>query len=87
MLEKLSGSSLDDLVRHYFYTPLGLRYATFRPLDRYTKDKVLPTQFDERWRHQLIHGYVHDETAALLDGVAGHALEDAAGFLDRRRDH
>lgn len=73
ILEKASGIPLDDLVRQYFYTPLGLRYTTYRPLDRFTADHIVPTQKDERWRHQLVHGFVHDETAALLGGVSGHA--------------
>lgn len=73
VLEKISGSSIDDLARQYFYTPLGLRYTDFRPLQHFPREKVVPTQMDDRWRQQLIHGYVHDETAALLGGVAGHA--------------
>lgn len=73
VLEKVSGIPLDDLVNQYFYTPLGLRYTSYRPLDRFPLDRIVPTQKDERWRHQLVHGYVHDETAALLGGVSGHA--------------
>lgn len=73
ILEKVSGIPLDDLVRQYFYTPLGLRYTTYRPLDRFPLDRIVPTQEDDRWRHQMVHGYVHDETAALLGGVSGHA--------------
>jgi CubicO group peptidase (beta-lactamase class C family) len=73
VLEKISGTRLDELARQYFYTPLGLRYTDFRPLEHYSRDKIVPTQMDDRWRHQLVHGYVHDETAALLGGVSGHA--------------
>lgn len=73
VLEKVSGIPLDDLVRQYFYTPLGLRYTTYRPLERFELDRIVPTQQDDRWRQQLIHGFVHDETAALLGGVSGHA--------------
>ncbi|PHN01805.1 serine hydrolase [Flavilitoribacter nigricans] len=73
VLESVSGIPLDDLVRQYFYTPLGLRYTTYRPLERFPLDRIVPTQDDDRWRHQKVHGYVHDETAALLGGVSGHA--------------
>lgn len=73
VLEKISGTKIDELARQYFYTPLGLRYTDFRPLEHYSREKIVPTQFDDRWRQQLVHGYVHDETAALLGGVSGHA--------------
>lgn len=73
VLEKVGGTSLDELINQYFYTPLGLRYTTYRPLERFTMDHIVPTQQDKRWRQQLVQGFVHDETAALLGGVAGHA--------------
>jgi CubicO group peptidase (beta-lactamase class C family) len=33
----------------------------------------VPTERDDRWRHRLVRGQVHDEMAATLGGVAGHA--------------
>ena len=35
--------------------------------------RIAPTENDTFFRHQLIHGYVHDQGAALLGGVGGHA--------------
>jgi CubicO group peptidase (beta-lactamase class C family) len=32
-----------------------------------------PTEEDRYWRKRLVQGTVHDEAAAMLDGVAGHA--------------
>lgn len=34
--------------------------------------RIAPTEFDP-WRNRLLIGEVHDENAAALDGVAGHA--------------
>ncbi|MCB0569998.1 MAG: serine hydrolase [Phaeodactylibacter sp.] len=73
LLEKEGSAGIDSLASRDFYGPLGLRRTLFNPLSQYPPDEIAPTQNDIRWRHQLIHGYVHDETAALFGGVAGHA--------------
>jgi len=73
LLEEKAGISLDSFADHNFYAPLGLQHTGFRPLMRWDSSQIAPTQNDRRWRHQLTHGYVHDETAALLGGVAGNA--------------
>lgn len=73
LLETKGGAGLDSLAKSGFYEPLGLRHACFRPLASVGLDRIVPTENDYRWRHQQVHGYVHDETAALLGGVAGHS--------------
>lgn len=73
LLEAKGGESLDELVYQHFYTPLGLRRTWYQPLSQLPIASIVPTQQDDRWRHQLLRGYVHDETAALMGGVAGHA--------------
>lgn len=73
LLEALGGKGLDTLAGEGFYEPLGLRHTRFKPRLHYQAERLVPTELDYRWRHQLVHGFVHDETAALLGGVAGHA--------------
>jgi CubicO group peptidase (beta-lactamase class C family) len=73
LLEHKGKNSLDSLAYKNFYQPLGLRYTLFKPLSAFPRRSIVPTQKDERWRYQLLQGYVHDETAGLLGGVAGHA--------------
>jgi CubicO group peptidase (beta-lactamase class C family) len=43
----------------------------FLPPDAWL-ERTAPTEFDP-WRNRLLQGEVHDENAAALDGVAGHA--------------
>jgi len=50
---------------------LGLGEVTYRPPAPW-RDRIAPTEFDS-WRGRLLVGEVHDENAAALDGVAGHA--------------
>jgi len=45
----------------------------YLPLDRIDKDRIVPTEQDYVYRSQLIHGTVHDQGAAMLGGVGGHA--------------
>jgi len=73
IVEAISGMPLEEYVHKEFYRPLGLVTAGFRPLDRFPKNQVSPTESEKLFRRQLIHGYVHDPGAAMFGGVAGHA--------------
>ncbi len=73
IVEAISGMPLEEYVYKEFYRPLGLVTAGFRPLDRFPKSQVAPTESEKIFRRQLIHGYVHDPGAAMFGGVAGHA--------------
>lgn len=72
-LEKSYGTSLHYLTQAHFYKSLGANNTTYLPLNKFEKEKIVPTAKDEGWRDQLLHGYVHDEGAALLGGIGGHA--------------
>lgn len=73
IIESLSCNTLDKYTDEVFYKPLGLKTMCFNPLDRIDPRNIVPTEKDDYFRHQLIHGYVHDQGAAMLGGVAGHA--------------
>jgi CubicO group peptidase (beta-lactamase class C family) len=46
---------------------------TYNPLKKVDKSELVPTENDKTFRKQLVHGYVHDQGAAMMDGVGGHA--------------
>lgn len=71
-IEHITGQPLDDYVMHNFYLPLCINMG-YKPLERFSLQQITPTENDTIFRHQLIHGYVHDQAAAMLGGVAGHA--------------
>ncbi len=73
IIEKQSGKDLDDFCNRYFYYPLQMDRCLFNPRKIFPVASLIPTARDDRWRKQLIQGYVHDESAALLSGVAGNA--------------
>ncbi len=73
IVERQAGEPLDQFVMDEFYKPLGMRTAGFNPRRRFNKDHIVPTEQDNYFRKTLLLGYVHDQGAALVDGVSGHA--------------
>lgn len=73
MVERLSGQPLDEYVSTHFYQPLGLSHISYNPWKHYPKERIIPTERDNYFRLQSVHGYVHDMGAAMLGGVSGHA--------------
>ena len=72
-IEKEYEKPLNKLVDEEFYQSLGANRTTYLPLQKFSKREIVPTEKDDYYRNQLIHGYVHDMGAAMLGGVGGHA--------------
>jgi beta-glucosidase-like glycosyl hydrolase/CubicO group peptidase (beta-lactamase class C family) len=71
ILERVSGRSLEDLIREEVLQPLGMTETMFNPPPS-LRSRIAPTEVDP-WRGRLVHGEVHDENAFALGGVAPHA--------------
>jgi beta-N-acetylhexosaminidase len=63
---------LDEFDREEIFQPLGMNHTCFNPPPRWQHHSA-PTEYDSTWRKRQIVGTVHDENAALLGGVSGHA--------------
>ena len=82
LVERLSGMALDLWCEEEIVRPLRADPMMFCPTaGRAQRDvmrpivdvsRIAPTEQDE-WRNRLLHGEVHDENAAAMGGVAGHA--------------
>jgi CubicO group peptidase (beta-lactamase class C family) len=72
VVESASGSTLDAFLQKEYFGPLGLRSTMYAP-PAARADQIAPTEIDTSWRHRLVRGEVHDENAAFLGGVSGHA--------------
>jgi CubicO group peptidase (beta-lactamase class C family) len=82
LVEKVAGAPLDKLGDSLFFAPLGMYNTRFLPLHTVQPQRIVPTEYDREFRRQLLRGHVHDQTAALLGGVSGHAgLFSTAGDL------
>ena len=73
IVEVVSGQTLDNYVSQTFYRPLKMESTGFKPSTYLPTMRIVPTETDAYFRHQVIRGDVHDEGAALMGGVAGHA--------------
>ncbi|MGB1039863.1 MAG: glycoside hydrolase family 3 N-terminal domain-containing protein [Flavobacteriales bacterium] len=73
IIENKTGRSLDYIADSLYYKPMGLQNTLYKPLAKFSKTQITPTELDTVFRNQLIHGYVHDQGAAMLGGVGGHA--------------
>ncbi len=73
MIKDITGLNQDQYVDSNFYSRLGLKNIGYQPRNKWPLEKITPTENDKVFRQQLIHGDVHDQGAAMLGGVAGHA--------------
>lgn len=73
MEEWLTGRPHNEWVDETIFAPLGAFHTGYRPLDRWSKSDIAPTEKDNFLRRQLVWGYVHDETANFSGGVQGNA--------------
>ena len=72
-IENYYNSSLHELTSKFVYGPLGANYTGYLPLNRFFADEIVPTEMDELFRQQEVRGYVHDQGAAMMGGIGGHA--------------
>lgn len=72
IIEKITTDSLQNYVGK-IYDQLGMSSTGYLPRRSISIDRIVPTEYDMSFRKQLLQGYVHDQGAALLGGVGGHA--------------
>ncbi len=72
-IEEKNGKPLDELARNFLYRPLGAMTTTYNPLEKFDKNRIIPSEDDTYYRYQRVQGYVHDMGAAMQGGVGGHA--------------
>lgn len=74
IIEKVTGTTLDRYVDSVFFRPLGMTNTMYNP-PHALWNRVVPTEVDSFWKktYAPVHGRVHDENAATLGGVSGHA--------------
>jgi len=74
MVETVTGLPMDVYLNVKVYKPMGLTNICFNPLSHgFDKSQIAPTEKDEKFRKQVVQGYVHDQTAALFGGNGGNA--------------
>ena len=73
VVEAIVKLPMDLYLAKEFYAPMGLQRTLYQPLQRYSKQEIMPTASNDFLRRQDLCGYVHDEAAACLGGISGNA--------------
>ncbi len=73
IVEKLTGEDFESYLKANFYDPIGAATLTYRPLRFFDRSRIAPTERDTFFRMTQLHGAVHDEGAAMMNGVSGNA--------------
>ena len=73
IVERITGTTLDRYVTNCFYRPMGLETIGYQPIGKISYSRIVPSTDEKGFRNQVLRGYVHDQGAAIMGGVAGHA--------------
>jgi CubicO group peptidase (beta-lactamase class C family) len=72
VVEHITGEPIDRYLAEHLFGPLGMPATRYLPPRSWRAD-LAPTEVDTFFRHRLLIGEVHDESAARLGGVSGNA--------------
>lgn len=78
LLKRVAEQKLDRQIetylKYYVYKPLGMSNTSYNPTrNGFTRSRIAPTEIDSMYRKATVHGTVHDQVAAMVGGVGGHA--------------
>ncbi len=73
VVKNITGVDFEDYLKINYYEPIGANSLTFNPKRFYNLDQIVPSERDTFFRMTQLHGQVHDEGAAMLGGLSGHA--------------
>jgi uncharacterized protein YbbC (DUF1343 family)/CubicO group peptidase (beta-lactamase class C family) len=70
LVERVTGTTLDDYCAKKIFSPLRMTHTRFLPPAAW-RPKIAPTEYDENGK--MLRGVVHDPRSRRMGGVAGHA--------------
>ncbi len=73
IVEEETQQPLPQYLNTSFYKKLGMSTMGYLPRKNFPLSRIVPTELDKVYRKQLVHGDVHDQGAAMLGGIGGHA--------------
>ncbi|VAW24016.1 beta-glycosyl hydrolase / Uncharacterized esterase [hydrothermal vent metagenome] len=73
IIENLTNTDYETYLKKNFFFPLGAYTITYNAFKHFPQKRIVPTEYDEVFRKELLRGFVHDEGAAMMGGVSGNA--------------
>jgi len=80
IIETIIKGDYETFLENNFYKKIGANSFTYNPIRKIPKEMIIPTEMDSFFRKRIVHGFVHDESAAMLAGVSGNAGLFASGL-------
>jgi serine-type D-Ala-D-Ala carboxypeptidase len=71
LVESIYRERIDSLLQRRLFQPLEMSSTAYLPPASW-RARIAPTELDP-WRGRVLQGEVHDENAAIMGGVSGHA--------------
>ncbi|MCX2744325.1 serine hydrolase [Mangrovivirga sp. M17] len=74
IIEDQTGGRIDEKLSDEFTSRLSATTLTYNPLEKgFELDRIIPTEKDNYFRNEQIHGTVHDEGAIIMQGLSANA--------------
>ncbi len=73
IIEHITNQAYETYIKSNIYKPLGATTITYNPLRFYPLHQIVPTEIDSFFRMAALRGTVHDEGAAMMNGVSSNA--------------
>ncbi len=73
LVKNQSATVFNEFLSNEIYQPLGAQSFSFNARLHHSMHKIIPTEKDTFFRMVQIHGDVHDEGSAMMNGVSGNA--------------
>ncbi|MDX1762035.1 MAG: glycoside hydrolase family 3 N-terminal domain-containing protein, partial [Christiangramia sp.] len=73
IVEEITDEDYVECLNENFYDKLGATTVTYNPEEKFDIERIVPTESDFNFRHEEIHGNVHDEGAIMMGGVSANA--------------
>ena len=72
LVHKVTGFNFENYFNNTFINKKEIT-LTFNPTKAFSKNKIVPSEYDSIFRKELVHGFVHDEAASFMGGISGNA--------------
>ncbi len=73
IITNISNEPFESYLKKHIYRPLGAYSITFNAYLHFPLSQIIPTEKDDFFRMELLHGFVHDEGAAMMGGISSNA--------------
>jgi beta-glucosidase-like glycosyl hydrolase/CubicO group peptidase (beta-lactamase class C family) len=72
LAELTTGEKIEQLANKVVFEPLMTEHTGYNPPSEWL-EQVVPTEFDNQIRKEIVRGTVHDENTYFMGGVSAHA--------------